>query len=89
MSRGSLPGNASAAIEDLRSMFAGDGYELVASVIDPDTVDLQVVAGDGACAECLAPKSVMTEIARARLAGTNVSVRRLLYPDESAAGGPA
>lgn len=84
----SVPAAARAVIDEVRGILAADGYDLTARLVGPATVDLQVRAGGDACSDCLVPKPVMTEIIQARLAGTNVKIRNLMYPGEPAGTGP-
>jgi hypothetical protein len=49
------------ALRGFRDMLAADGYELRWSVSSPGAVLVQVVAGEGACADCLVPRPLMED----------------------------
>ncbi|HEX3615133.1 MAG TPA: hypothetical protein VHU61_01240 [Solirubrobacteraceae bacterium] len=73
-----------AQLDQLRGMLAPDGYELDWRQTAPDTIDLEVRAGEQACVECLVPKNVLAEIANGLLAGEGVHVGNVTYPVEDA-----
>ena len=50
-----------AAIAELETLFRPDGYDVVGAEHD-DAVELRVVAGAEACADCLVPKDIMRGI---------------------------
>jgi hypothetical protein len=63
----------------LRSMLQADGYELAVTGSD-EQPHLTLFATDGACAECLVPKSMVAAMAVSMLADAGVT----LELDESA-----
>jgi hypothetical protein len=70
------------ALEPLRSMLAADGYALATSEDgDGGALVLDVTATPDACAECLAPATVIASVARScladfpRTAGIAIEVR--------------
>jgi hypothetical protein len=72
----------SAELEPLRSMLAADGYALAIDLsADGRTVVLDITATADACAECLAPATVIASVARScladgsALAGREIDVR--------------
>lgn len=78
----SVSTNVSQELEPLRAMLAADGYELsVALSADGRTVVLDITATADACAECLAPPTVIASVARScfsdssPLAGSEIDVR--------------
>ena len=68
----------------LQRTIGEDDYSIVATVVDPGSVDLQVLARDEACVECLVPKDMMRLIADNFLAEIDYRVRGLAYPDDPA-----
>ncbi len=77
------PDQATNALEGIKMMLEADGYELGVGV-DAGTLVLQVSATPEACAECLVPKELMTQMALAMLADQGLPVQpadvRLDYP---------
>ena len=77
------PDQANAALDGIRMMLEADGYELGVEVAAGRLL-LQVVATPEACAECLVPKDLMTQMALAMLADQGLPVApgdvRLDYP---------
>ena len=76
--------DAEAALSGLRDVLIADGYDVSLSISGPETLGLDVIAGPGACAECLVPKDLMTAIVMDALAGTipvsRVEIRYQLPP---------
>jgi hypothetical protein len=68
-------------IDQLRGMLEPDGYKLDWRQTGSDTIELQVIAGEAACAECLVPKTVLAEIANGLLEGEGVRVGNVIYPE--------
>jgi hypothetical protein len=65
----SAPADLEQALEPLRSMLAADGYALATSDSgDGGAIVIDVTATPDACAECLAPASVIASVARSCLA---------------------
>jgi hypothetical protein len=75
-----------AQLAQIQSMLGPDGYELEWRSSGDDSIELEVVAGPDACAECLVPKKVMLGIVNSMLAEVGVTVSGLVYPTD---GGPA
>ncbi len=72
-----------AALDALRTGFASDGYEIVVDSIDGGSVNIRIVAGPDACAECLVPKDTMRAILGAALTAVpNITTIELSYPVE-------
>jgi hypothetical protein len=76
------PTGASEELAPLRSMLAADGYALGVDLsADGRTVVLDITATADACAECLAPATVIASVARScladgsALAGREIDVR--------------
>jgi hypothetical protein len=70
----SAPQELEQALEPLRSMLAADGYALATSDSqDGSAIVLDVTATPEACAECLAPASVIASVARSCLADSSIA----------------
>jgi hypothetical protein len=70
----SAPLELEQALQPLRSMLAADGYALATSdSADGRGIVLDVTATPEACAECLAPASVIASVARSCLADSAVA----------------
>ncbi len=69
-------------VHRLQRTIGEDDYTIVATDIDGASVDLQVLARDEACADCLVPKDMMRLIADNYLAEIEYRVRELTYPDD-------
>jgi hypothetical protein len=74
--------DAFAELEPVRAMLAADGYDLAVDLsADGHTVVLDITATPDACAECLAPATVIASVARScladgsELAGREIDVR--------------
>jgi hypothetical protein len=68
------------ALQGFRDMLAADGYELNWSVTSPDKVQIQIVAGADACADCLVPLPVIEGIMSDALGPTPYTLDRVLLP---------
>jgi len=68
------------ALQGFRDMLAADGYELNWSVTSQDRVQIQIVAGADACADCLVPLPVIKGIMSDALAPTPYTLDRVLLP---------
>ena len=72
------------AVEITRTMLQQDGYDVRLERASPGELHLAIIAGPGACDECLVPKEILSGIIEANLppemAGTRV---KLTYPAES------
>jgi hypothetical protein len=71
-----------AALAPMREQLAVDGYGLEAVVSDEHLVQVQVVALDDACEDCLIPKDLFASMISDQLtsAGLPVSDLQLSYP---------
>jgi hypothetical protein len=63
-------------------MLAADGYDLNWSLTGPDKVQIQIVAGAEACADCLVPLPVIEGIMTDALAPTPYALDRVVLPAE-------
>jgi hypothetical protein len=68
------------ALRGFRDMLASDGYELRWSLSSPGQVVVQIVAGEGACAECLVPRPLMEGILSDALGPTPYALDRIVLP---------
>jgi hypothetical protein len=68
------------ALLGFRDMLATDGYELRWSLSSPGTVLVRVVAGEGACADCLVPRPLMEGILSDALGPTGYALDRVVLP---------
>jgi hypothetical protein len=78
----SVATNVSEELEPLRAMLEADGYELAAALSsDGRTVVLDITATADACADCLAPPTMIASVARScfsdssALAASEIDVR--------------
>lgn len=84
----SIETNVTDELEPLRAMLAADGYALAAALsADGRTVVLDITATADACAECLAPPTVIASVARScfpdssAFAGREIDVRLPIHPN--------
>jgi hypothetical protein len=68
------------ALQGFRDMLAADGYELNWSLTAQDKVQIQIVAGQDACADCLVPLPVIEGIMTDALAPTPYLLDRVVLP---------
>jgi hypothetical protein len=68
------------ALQEFRDMLAADGYELNWTVTGQDKVQIQIVAGADACADCLVPLPIIEGIMTDALAPTPYTLDRVLLP---------
>lgn len=68
------------ALARFRDVLAADGYLLNWSVTGEDRVVVRIVAGEGACAECLVPMPVMEAILSDALGPTRYALDRVVLP---------
>jgi len=75
---------ASQALDGMREGLAADGYELVVTGGEGATLDVEIRAGENACAECLVPKDLMgLMIVDALPRELGISDVRLRYPTDT------
>jgi Fe-S cluster biogenesis protein NfuA len=79
-------------LSQIRDMLRADGYDMFVRVA-PDEIAVSVVATEGACADCLVPSDLMTEIIRDSLAdgtgGTFNGEVSIQYPSPTHPGSPS
>jgi hypothetical protein len=75
-----------AALRPVSDGLRSDGYEVEVSVVD-DVISVRVTAGPDACADCLVPKPLMTDIVVQALGDVGLQVPservRLTYPGDA------
>lgn len=81
-SESTLQGPAVQVVAALGQMVEADGYRIEASEVRPGLIDVAIIAADGACSDCLVPKSVMRGIVAGRFSDVGVELGVLRYPDE-------
>lgn len=81
--QGESPGGAAMldrALQGFRDLLAADGYDLNWSVTGPDKVQIRIVAGQDACADCLVPLPVIEGIMTDALAPTPYTLDSVVLP---------
>lgn len=68
------------ALQGFRDMLAADGYDLNWSVTGQDKVQIRIVAGQDACADCLVPLPVIEGIMTDALAPTPYTLDSVVLP---------
>jgi hypothetical protein len=68
------------ALARFRDVLAADGYTLDWSVTGEDRVVVHIVAGEGACADCLVPLPVMEAIMSDALGPTSYRLDHIVLP---------
>ncbi len=72
------------ALQQLRDVLTGDGYDLDWALRTGNQVAVKVIAGPDACADCLVPQSIMTAILADALAGTPYRLESIELPSSAA-----
>lgn len=72
-----------AALQGLRDTLEADGYALEWSLAEQDQIEVRVVAGADACADCLVPAELMRTILSDALSGTPYHVGSITLPAKS------
>ena len=74
------PRDPEEALQRLRGVLSGDGYGLDWSVGEQNRVSIRIVAGEGACADCLVPLPLMEAIMSEALSPTAYTLARIELP---------
>ncbi|MBV9383017.1 MAG: hypothetical protein JOY82_24915 [Streptosporangiaceae bacterium] len=77
------PQDLEEALQRLRDVLSGDGYGLDWSLGEDSRVTIRIVAGEGACADCLVPLPLMEAIMSDALAPTAYALGRIELPSSS------
>ena len=72
-----------AALRGLRDTLEADGYALEWSLAEQDQIEVRVVAGADACADCLVPAELMRTILSDALSETPYHVGSITLPAKS------
>lgn len=72
-----------AALQGLRDTLSADGYALEWSLAEENQIEVRVVPGADACADCLVPPELMRSILSDALDGTPYRVGSITLPDTS------
>lgn len=70
------------ALADIADGLSVDGYRLDIARAHGDCIELHVVAGPEACADCLVPKPIMLSMIQPLVAPLGVSRIDLAYPND-------
>jgi hypothetical protein len=71
------------ALQGFRDMLAADGYDLNWSLQGPGKVQIRIVAGQDACADCLVPLPVIEGIMTDALAPTPYTLDSVVLPADA------
>ena len=72
------------ALQQLRDVLTGDGYDLDWALNERNQVSVKVIAGPDACADCLVPQPIMAAILKDALNPTPYSLQSIELPAGSA-----
>ena len=71
-------------LDGLRESLEADGYDLRVDSLEGGRLTLSIVANEGACEECLVPKTIMTELVKQSLSdGSGVTDVEVHYPTDA------
>jgi hypothetical protein len=71
------------ALQHLRDVLTGDGYDLDWAIGAGNQIAVKVVAGPGSCADCLVPQPIMAAILSDALAGTPYKLESIELPSSA------
>jgi hypothetical protein len=71
------------ALQPLRDVLTGDGYDLDWALSPANTVAVKVIAGPDACADCLVPQPLMAAILSDSLSATPYTLESIELPADS------
>jgi hypothetical protein len=72
------------ALQQLRDVLTGDGYDLDWALSTGNQVAVKVIAGPDACADCLVPQPIMAAILTDALSATPYTLESIELPYDSA-----
>lgn len=72
------------ALQQLRDVLTGDGYDLDWTLNAHNQVAVKVIAGPDACADCLVPQPIMAAILSDALSATPYKLESIELPSGSA-----
>jgi hypothetical protein len=71
------------ALQQLRDVLTGDGYDLDWALSTGNQVAVKVIAGPDACADCLVPQPIMAAILTDALLATPYTLESIELPSGS------
>ena len=74
------PQDLTDALQQLRDVLTGDGYDLDWALNERNQVSVKVVAGPDACADCLVPQPIMAAILIDALSSTPYQLQSIELP---------
>ena len=77
------PQDLTDALQQLRDVLTGDGYDLDWALNERNQVSVKVVAGPDACADCLVPQPIMAAILADALSSTPYQLRSIELPSSA------
>jgi len=72
------------ALQQLRDVLTGDGYDLDWALSPANQVAVKVIAGPDACADCLVPQPIMAAILTQALSDTPYTLESIELPSSAA-----
>ena len=78
------PQDLTDALQQLRDVLTGDGYDLDWALNERNQVSVKVVAGPDACADCLVPQPIMAAILADALSSTPYQLQSIELPSSAA-----
>ena len=78
------PQDLTDALQQLRDVLTGDGYDLDWALNERNQVSVKVVAGPDACADCLVPQQIMAAILTDALSSTPYQLQSIELPSGAA-----
>lgn len=77
------PQDLTDALQQLRDVLTGDGYDLDWALNERNQVSVKVVAGPDACADCLVPQPIMAAILADALSSTPYRLQSIELPSSA------
>lgn len=77
------PQDLTDALQQLRDVLTGDGYDLDWALNERNQVSVKVVAGPDACADCLVPQPIMAAILADALSSTPYQLESIELPSSA------
>ena len=77
------PQDLTDALQQLRDVLTGDGYDLDWALNERNQVSVKVVAGPDACADCLVPQPIMAAILTDALSSTPYRLESIQLPSSA------
>ena len=77
------PQDLTNALQQLRDVLTGDGYDLDWALNERNQVSVKVIAGPDACADCLVPQPIMAAILTDALSSTPYKLESIELPSSA------